>query len=161
MSPRVRLVCRMMERLNCVGPVCSPLLHTHTHTQRYILYTHTFHHTLTHAHPPQCVHPLSTHGQTFTQVPPGFDGWSVRALPPVSYTYNLIWGGHMVGAAPKQGLIEASQAALSLPLPSQVASIIFCCLANMYDCSLLIKSFIIQTKKRAKLSVALFIPDNS
>lgn len=67
----------------------------------------------------QRVYLLSTHAQTFTQVPPGFDGWSVSALPPVSYTYNLIWGPHG-GSRTKTGLIEAVK--LSYPSPSQLKS---------------------------------------
>lgn len=129
-----------------------------THTARTVRT-----HALSRPHTPtQPAYPLSTHAQTFTQVPPGFDGWSVSALPPVSYTYNLIWGPHGASRT-KTGLIEAVK--LSYPSPPQVRSIIFRCLGNMYDCTLLIKSYFywIKPKKRAntKLLDALFIADNS
>lgn len=94
--------------------------HTHTHTHVHTVHPHTL------SHPNKCTHastqwanPLSTHAQTFTQVPPGFDGWSVSALPPVSYTYNLIWGPHG-GSRTKTGLIEAVK--LSYSSPTQVKS---------------------------------------
>ena len=99
--------------------VSSPhrITHTHTHTHTFLLYTHA----LTRTHPPHCVYPLSTHAQTFAQVPPGFDGWSVSALPPVSYTYNLIWGA--TWWEPHQSRANrSSQAVLSLHFPSQVKS---------------------------------------
>lgn len=58
MSPRVCLVCRMMESLNCGGPVCSPLLHsqdkhTHTHIHWHCAPTHFI--TPLHTHVHHCV----------------------------------------------------------------------------------------------------------
>lgn len=131
--------------MNCGGPrlLPSPALTGHTRTRIYTVHPHT--------QAAQCAHPLSTHGQTFTQVPPGFDGWSARALPPVSYTYNLILrrGEVRTQWVPHQtGLIEAVKLSYPLPLPSLVTSIMFRCLANMYDCSLLIKSYILPTRKK-------------
>lgn len=103
MSPhRVCLACCMMERLNCEPPP-------------FILHAHAFYHPNTHTH---TMHMPLHHRQTFKQVPPGVDGWRQSALPPVSYTHNLIWGksvrggGHRVSADTKAGLIEASQAVL-------------------------------------------------
>lgn len=96
--------------------LCSPhRIHKHTHSYCTVR-PHALSHPHTHA---QRVYPLSTHAQTFTQVPPGFDGWSVSALPPVSYAYNLIWGPHG-GSRTKTGLIEAVK--LSYSSPSQVKS---------------------------------------
>lgn len=65
--------------------------YTQIHTRSYCIPAHFI--TLTHTHP-HGAYLLSTHAQTFTKLPPGFDGWSVSALPPVSYTHNLIWGPH-------------------------------------------------------------------
>lgn len=125
------------------APRCVMYSHTHTLT----VHTHTLYHPhVTRAHPALCGDPLSTHAQTFTQVPPGFDGWSVSALPPVSYTYNLIWGPHG-GRGTKTGLIEAVK--LSYPSPSRsslspVKSYPLCFAKCV--CSLLIKSRILWTK---------------